>query len=80
MLEACFRDLDRDLPDLAGRGPIWDGADLRRVFRTEGCIDLARFWASLRWASAPAMFAAIDPAVRQSEERSEKANGLYLRL
>ncbi|MAO84044.1 MAG: hypothetical protein CMH50_09225 [Myxococcales bacterium] len=82
MLEACFRDLDRDLPDLAGRGPIWDRADLRRVFRTEGCIDLARFWASLRWASAPAMFAAIDPAVRQSEELGDqsKANGLYLRL
>ncbi len=82
MLEACFSDLDRDLPDLAGRGPIWDGADLRRVFQTEGCIDLARFWASLRWASAPAMFAAIDPAVRQAEELGDqgKANGLYLRL
>jgi hypothetical protein len=82
MLEACFRDLAREVPSLEGRGPIWDGADLRRVFQTQGCIDLARFWASLRWASAPAMFAAIDPSTRQSETMGDqsKANGMYLRL
>jgi hypothetical protein len=84
MLEACIDDLDRSLPSLQGRGPAWGANDLRAVFRTEGCIDLARFWSSLRWASAPAMFAAIDPAVRDPNWNDSgdpvRANAIYLRL
>ena len=78
MLELAA-DLSR--PSLTcGGGPIWDGADLRRVF-FRGLHRSGAVWSSLRWASAPAA-QAMDPQARESDAVGDqsKANGLYLRL
>ena len=64
MLEACFADLSRLVPDLQGRDRSGTTRICAESFRPRAA-SIWRFWSSLRWASAPTMLQAMDPQARE---------------